>query len=122
MKILFLFFTVFVIAQWFFKKRQNKELFTNYYSFLQSGDVLLERNKGVFTGSIIMVQLDDEANIKKCLLLYGATFFATWKNCDKLMYKNILSIETNDIKDYKRSVQKVILKAIESYKESKKVL
>lgn len=118
MKILFLFFTIFVITQWFFKKKQNKELLDNYYSFLKSGNVLLERNKGIFTGSIIMLQLDNEANIKKCLLLNGSTFFSTWKSCDELVHENILFMDKDVIKNYKRSVQKVILKAIESYKKN----
>lgn len=118
MKILFLFFTTFVIVQWFLKKRQNKEMFDNYYNFLKSGNVLLERNKGIITGSVIMFQLDEEANIKKCLLLNGSTFLAKWKKCDGLTHKNILYIDTNDIKNYNKSVQKVILKAIEGYKRN----
>lgn len=118
MKILFLFFTIFVIIQWFFKKKQHKEMFDNYYKFLKNGNVLLERNKGIITGAVIMFQLDEAANIEKCLLLNGSTFLAKWKECDELLYKNILLIEKSDIKKQKKSVQKVILKAIKSYKKT----
>src|SRR5699024_12122028 len=120
MKLIFLFFTIFVIIQWFLKKRQHKEMFDNYYEFLKNGNVLLERNKGIITCAVIMLQINEEAYIEKCLLLNGSTFLAKWKECDELLCKNILLLEKKDIKKQKRSVQKVILKAIESYKKTKK--
>lgn len=75
MEILFLFFIVLVILQWFFKVKQTKLLYTHYNKFLETGNVLVERKKGIFFGVIIMLQLDKEANIKDCLLISGATFF-----------------------------------------------
>src|SRR5699024_5039921 len=120
MKLIFLFFTIFVIIQWFLKKRQHKEMFDNYYEFLKNGDVLLERNKGVITGAVIMFQLNEDAYIEKCLLLNGSTFLAKWKECDELLYKNILLLEKRDIKKKKKRVQKEIIKNIERYKKKEK--
>ncbi|MCF3944106.1 transcriptional regulator GutM [Oceanobacillus alkalisoli] len=115
MKILFLFFIILVIIQWYFKTKQTKEFLGHYNNFLQNGNVLVERSKGVFSGAIILIQLDEEANIKGCLLLTGATFFSSWCRCEELISKNLLHLELEDFDNYKKPVRKVIAKAIQSY-------
>ncbi|MCC3356820.1 transcriptional regulator GutM [Bacillus sp. REN16] len=119
MKILFLFFIILVIIQWYFKTKQTNVLHQHYSKFLESGNVLVERNKGIFSGAIIMLQLDKEANIKDCLLLSGATFFSSWRNCEELINKNLLLLTQNDYLSYKKMERKVIAKAIQSYEKSK---
>ncbi|UUI01759.1 transcriptional regulator GutM [Oceanobacillus jeddahense] len=119
MKILFLFFIILVILQWFFKMKQTKVLHTHYNKFLETGNVLVERKKGIFSGAIIMLQLDKEANIKDCLLMSGATFFSSWDNCEELINENLLSINVENFNSYKKPVRKVITKAVESYQKSK---
>ncbi|MEK4303320.1 transcriptional regulator GutM [Oceanobacillus sp. FSL K6-0251] len=119
MEILFLFFIVLVILQWFFKVKQTKLLYTHYNKFLETGNVLVERKKGIFFGVIIMLQLDKEANIKDCLLISGATFFSSWRSCEELINENLLSIKNENLNGYKKTVRKVIAKAVESYQKSK---
>lgn len=119
MKILFLFFIILVIIQWYFKTKQTNVLHQHYSKFLESGNVLVERNKGIFSGAIIMLQLDKEANIKDCLLLSGATFFSSWRNCEELINKNLLLLTQDDYLSYKKMERKVIAKAIQSYEKSK---
>lgn len=119
MKILFLLFIILVIIQWYFKTKQTKILYEHYNKFLESGNVLVERNKGVFSGAIIMFQLDKEANIKDCLLLSGATFFSSWRNCEELINENLLRLKQEAFSNYKKPVRKAIVKAIQSYQKSK---
>ena len=119
MKILFLFFIILVIIQWYFKTKQTNVLHQHYSKFLESGNVLVERNKGIFSGAIIMLQLDKEANIKDCLLLSGATFFSSWRNCEELINKNLSLLTQDDYLSYKKMERKVIAKAIQSYEKSK---
>jgi len=119
MKILFLFFIILVIIQWYFKTKQTNVLHQHYSKFLETGNVLVERNKGIFSGAIIMFQLDKEANIKDCLLLSGATFFSSWHNCEELINKNLLLLKQEDFIKYKKTERKVIAKAIQNYQKSR---
>ena len=119
MEILFLFFIILVIIQWYFKTKQTTVLHQHYSKFLETGNVLVERNKGIFSGAIIMLQLDEEANIKDCLLLSGATFFSSWRNCGELINKNLLLLKQEDYLSYKKTERNVIAKAIQSYEKSK---
>lgn len=120
MEILFLFFIILVVIQWYFKTKQTKALHEHYNKFLQSGNVLVERNRGIYSGAIIILQLDEEANIENCLLLSGATFFASWQSCDEIVNENLLTLKEQEyFKRLKNPVQKVISKAIQTYIQSK---
>jgi DNA-binding transcriptional regulator of glucitol operon len=119
MEILFLFFITLVIIQWFFKTKQSKVMHSHYNKFLESGNVLVERSKGLFSGAIVMFQIDQEANVKDCLLLSGATFFSSWRNCDELINKNLLLLKQEDLINYKKTEKRVIMKAIQTFENSK---
>jgi len=120
MKIIFLVFITFVIMQWYFKMKQGQKLRKRYVNFLKHGDVLVERNKGIISGKIIMFQLDKSANIKDCLFLSGSTFWSDWKKCDDLINKNLLTIKQEEVNQYKRKKKQIILKAIQTNKKNNK--
>src|SRR5690625_2841449 len=101
MKILFLFLITIVIIQWYFKMKQVKILHEHYNRLLSKGNVIVETKKGAFSGVIIMIQLDDKAYIKECLLLSGATFFSKWKVCEDIINKNLTVLSEKDLLNYK---------------------
>lgn len=119
MKLFFFVFIVLVIVQWYFKMKQTKKLHFYYNDFLETGNVLVERHKGTFSGAIIILQLDDNANILKCVSMSGATFWANWQECEGLINKNLLSIEEKDLYNYNKPLKRAIDKAIKSYHRSK---
>jgi|SRR5690625_3752734 len=115
MEVFFLVFVILVIVQWYFKMRQAKEAHKYYNKFIESGHVLAERQKGILSGALIMFQLDDEANIKQCVSMSGATFFASWNECDQLINKNLLKLEEQDLADYNKPIRLAIKKATKTY-------
>lgn len=118
MQVIFFLFITLAIVQWYFKMKQTKVLHTNYSKLLESGNVLVERSKGIFSGAVIMLQLDEEANITDCLLMSGATFMSSWGKFEELINENLLSLKEEDFSEFKKPVRKVIAKAIQSYRKS----
>jgi len=118
MELFFLIFIVLVIIQWYFKMKQTKVAHTYYNKFIESGHVLAERKKGIFSGAVVMFQLDDDANIQQCVSMSGATFFASWDECKELIHKNLLKLEEKDLENYKKPVRLAIDKAIKTYQKS----
>lgn len=119
MEYFFLIFITLVIIQWYLKMKQTKTFYTYYHLFLQGGNVLVERHKGIFWGAIIMFQLDEEANIKNCMLMKGASPFASPEYCDGLINNNLLCLDPHSLLDYDKCVRRAIDKAIASYYDKK---
>lgn len=118
METIFLIFVILVLIQWYFKSKQIKQLHSYYHKFLESGNVIVERNKSIFSGAIIILQLDSEANIKDCILLTGATFFSSWRQFEDVIGKNLLNLQEEELDQYKKNVRMAFYKAIQSYKKS----
>lgn len=115
MKIFFLFFIIFVIVQWYLKMRQTRDFYKYYNSFLQEGDVLVGKQKGIYSGAIIMMKLDKKAYIQECMLISGASFFTKFKPFNELNKKNVLHINSDHFINYKKGVRGAIKNAIENY-------
>lgn len=116
MKVFFLVFVILVIIQWYFKTKQIHEIHKYYNLFITDGHVIIERHKGLLSGAIVILKLDNQANILDCVYVSGATFLARWKKCDRLMNKNLRRIQKKDLIQYKNSLRKVIWKAKKHYK------
>lgn len=115
-------FLVFILAflfQYFLGFLQIKNFNKNYIELKKRGRVVIGKKKGFFlAGAIVLLLIDENANIVDARYMQGVTVFARFKIIEKLKKLNLLDIDDKLLKDmgFSRSLTEAILNGIKNYK------
>jgi DNA-binding transcriptional regulator of glucitol operon len=97
---------------------QMKNFKKNFVEMRKEGRVVIGFNKGfIFSGTVVLIRINDETVIEEVRYMQGVTIFARFKNLKGLKGKKLLSLEKRDLKDFNKLLIKAIFKAVENYKK-----
>lgn len=97
---------------------QIKNFVKTFRSMCEDGKVLIGKNpKKVKTGTLLLLNIDKNANIKNAKIMKGVSVFARFKNFNSLNGKSLpyLASSYEEMSEYNKLTQECILNAYRNY-------
>lgn len=106
------------VIQGVFGLFQVRNFNSNFVEMRKKGKVATGFNRGrFFSGTIVLIRIDDDANIEEVRCMQGVTVLAKFKELKGLENKNLLSLQEEDLKNFNKLIRKAVHKAVERYEK-----
>lgn len=115
---IFVFIAVAFLLQTILGFKQLKNFSKTYHELNQRGKVLVGKNPKKFrAGTLLLLEIDDDANIYQARIMKGVTIFARFKEFPPLENKSLPFIATSyeDLSKFDRLERECILNAYRNY-------
>jgi len=106
------------VLQTLFGLFQVRNFKRNFVEMRKEGKVVIGFNKGLFfSGTVVLIRIDDSTNIEEIRYMQGVTVLAKFKKLEGLEDKNLLGLQEKDLKGLNKLTRKAVYKAIENYEK-----